>query len=144
MTAPTMIMMLIASSIDKTSSLWYDRTRPNKSNGFRFRSRPTRITPYKHLKNPQQQKTRTKQSAHRGFDVDCFPRQDKQPVTPQQDIPPTSPTATDTPNDLIESSTDKSTDTDNNNNDTDPSDDDDDDITVIHDNRYHDASDDDT
>ena len=130
MTAPTMIMMLIASSIDKTSSLCYDRTRPNKSNGFRFRSRPTRITPYKHLKNPQQQKTRTKKSAHRGFDVDCFPRQDKQP--------------TDTPNGLIESSTDKSTDTDNNNNDTDPSDDDDDDITVIHDNQYHDASDDDT
>ena len=103
-------------------------------------------------------------------DVDCFPRQDKQPVLPQ-DI---SPNATLRPS-LIESPTDKSTDpTDNNNNNknnNEPSDDDnddadcfppqqrvlpqdltipphatnpndDDDSTVIHDNRYYANSDD--
>ena len=51
-------------------------------------------------------------------DVDCFPRQDKQPV-PAQDISPTVPTANNTPPSLIASSTDKSTapmNTDNNNN----------------------------
>ena len=66
-------------------------------------------------------------------DVDCFPRQDKQPVPPQ-DI---SPTATNnTPPSLIESFTDKSTNTDNtcnnikNNNDRPDDDDDDDDDDV--------------
>ena len=43
-------------------------------------------------------------------DVDCFPRQDKQPVLQQQDISPTATTATDTSPSLIESPTDKSTD----------------------------------
>ena len=52
-------------------------------------------------------------------DVDCFPRQDKQPVLQQQDISPTAPTANNTSPSLIESSTDKRTapmNTDNNNN----------------------------
>ena len=40
-------------------------------------------------------------------DVDCFPRQDKQPVLPQ-DISPTAPTANNHPLSSIESSTDKS------------------------------------
>ena len=34
-------------------------------------------------------------------DVDCFPRQDKQPVLQQQDISPTATTATDTSPSLI-------------------------------------------
>ena len=42
-------------------------------------------------------------------DVDCFPRQDKQPVLPQQDISPTATTANNTSPSLIESSTDKRT-----------------------------------
>ena len=52
-------------------------------------------------------------------DVDCFPRQEKQPVLLQQDTSPTAPTATDTSPSLIEFPTDKPTDTtdsDNNNN----------------------------
>ena len=49
-------------------------------------------------------------------DVDCFPRQDKQPVLPQ-DISPTAPTANSSPPSLIESPTDKSTDTTDHDND---------------------------
>ena len=77
-------------------------------------------------------------------DVDCFPRQDKQPVLPQPDIPPTDTLCPS----LTASPTDKYTDhmtTDNyinnrpdNNNDDDNDDDDD---TVIHNNRYYDDDD---
>ena len=54
-------------------------------------------------------------------DVDCFPRQDKQPVIPSQDIPPTAPTANNTPPSFIESFPDTrpapmNTDNNNNNN----------------------------
>ena len=54
-------------------------------------------------------------------DVDCFPRQDKQPVLPQ-DISPTAPTANanTTPPSSIESPTDKSTDTTDHDNDRRP------------------------
>ena len=55
-------------------------------------------------------------------DVDCFPRQDKQPVFPQQDISPT-----DTLPSLIESTTDTPTDSTDNKNKNDPSGDDDND-----------------
>ena len=55
-------------------------------------------------------------------DVDCFPRQDKQPVIPQQDISPT-----DTLPSLIESTTDTPTDSTDNKNKNDPSGDDDND-----------------
>ena len=77
-------------------------------------------------------------------DVDCFPRQDKQPMLPQPDIPPTDtlrPSLTASP---TEKYTDPMT-TDNyinnrpdNNNDDDNDDDDD---TVIHNNRYYDDDD---
>ena len=76
-------------------------------------------------------------------DVDCFPRQDKQPVIPQ-DISPN-----DTPLSLIESNTDTrldttdtnndSSDNDNNHSDDNDDNDDDDDSTIIHDN-YDDYS----
>ena len=49
-------------------------------------------------------------------EINCFPRQDKQPVLQQQDVLPTAPTTTDTSPSLIESPTDKSTNTDNTNN----------------------------
>ena len=52
-------------------------------------------------------------------DVDCFPRQDKQPVPPQQDISPTG----DTLPSLIESTTDTPTDPTDNKNNNEPSDD---------------------
>ena len=69
-------------------------------------------------------------------DVDCFPRQDKQPVLPK-DI------STDTLPSLIECPMDKSTNpmnTNTNNNDSsdDDDDDDDDNSTVIQDNQYYD------
>ena len=67
-------------------------------------------------RKPAPNRTGTKQSAHRDRpdddhnnndnDVDCFPRQDKQPVLLQQDIPPTAPTANNTLPSLIESFTD--------------------------------------
>ena len=51
-------------------------------------------------------------------DVDCFPRQDKQPVLPQV-ISPTAPTANNPSPSLIESSTGKSANPTNHNNDND-------------------------
>ena len=67
-------------------------------------------------------------------DVDCFPRQDKQPVLQQQDISPTSHIANNTSTCLIESPTDTSTTenrqnkSENNNNNDCPDDDNDNDV----------------
>ena len=76
-------------------------------------------------------------------DVDCFHRQDKQPVLPQ-DILPTAPIANNNPPSLIDSPMDTSTHTitytyNNKNDDND----DDGDSTVIHHNQYYDNDDDD-
>ena len=96
MTAPMMIMiMMLIASPEREEQPWY--SFPIPAYAHNPTQAPRKRTP---------KRTRTKQSAYRdnnnnrpdddnndNDDVDCFPRQDKQPVPQQQDISPTAPTA---------------------------------------------------